>query len=89
MTLAGPVSQTGGVTLPSMTTWPAFSPPNAAATDDRRARRGSSSDAHQVGADAFVALVSVHHQPAAQRADVERAPVLRAGSPSTAAAWYT
>ena len=34
MTLAGPVSQTGGVTLPSMTTCPALSPPNAAATDE-------------------------------------------------------
>src|SRR6185437_991313 len=33
-TVVGPVSQSGGVTLPSMTTWPARKPPNAAATDD-------------------------------------------------------
>ena len=34
VTVAGPVSQTGGVTLPSMTTCPAFKPPNAATSDD-------------------------------------------------------
>ena len=32
--------------------------------------------AHQIGADTFVALVSIDQQPAAQCADVERAPVL-------------
>jgi hypothetical protein len=34
VTLAGPVNHTGGVTLPSITTWPAFRPPNAAATGE-------------------------------------------------------
>ena len=87
VTVAGPVSQTGGVTLPSITTCPAFSPPNASATEEPASQaRQLQRMAHQVGADALVALVAVDDQPPAQRRDVQLAPVAAARFADTAAA---
>ena len=65
VTRAGPVSQIGGVTLPSIMTWPAFRPPNAAATDEPASQaRQFMRVPHQVGAETLVALVAINHEAA-------------------------